>query len=182
LVRWCSALKWDDIYRVWDQVSTLLSIPLALVGFGVTIWQLVKTKNAAEAARGSAESAMRQIRRVSLASLLPQLHRIEDEIDRAVRADSVDLLLAWLSIWRWQAGELRGHLDSKIPAERKIMKSIQASMTIAAEVKGQIIDKRDGSLGVVTVGLRGAIASATKELGSLAAAREFDVKELEIGK
>ncbi|MCG8921287.1 hypothetical protein [Lentzea sp. CC55] len=171
-----SQLKWDEIYKVWDQITTVSSIPLALLGFGVTIWQLIKTKSAAEAARSSAESAVHQMRRGNIIGLLRELHRVEDEIDKAVYHNSVDLLFVWLSVWRWQASELRGYLSESVGDERKVMKAIQASMTVVVNVKSSLVGRENSDLSALTAQLRQVVATVTRELGSLSVVQELDVK------
>jgi hypothetical protein len=160
-------LEGQTLYWWIDHVSTIASAPLALVGFGFTFWQLAKTKSAAESAKASAEETRKQIRRANLLSLLPQLHRIEDEVSSAIRLGSVELVMAWLSLWRWQASEVRGYLNSDVASEKKVMKAIQTSISVAADAKFELIDLLSQDLVKATSAVRKAIASVTGELGSL---------------
>ncbi len=64
-------------YSWIEHISTIAGIPLALIGFAVTIWQLVKTRGAAVAARLAAEKATKNINRTTLLMLVPQLMNVE---------------------------------------------------------------------------------------------------------
>jgi hypothetical protein len=152
-----------------DHISTILSVPLAVLGFGLAIWQIVKTRRAADAAKAAALLALNQVRQLNLAGLLPQLTRIDDEIDRAVQDDSAEILRFWLSQWKWQAGVARGLLDSGNRDEEKIMRLIQSSIVAASDVRRELFGVPSGQLVAATTDLRRSVGRVTSELGMLAA-------------
>lgn len=154
---------------VLDAVNGVTAIPFAVVGFGVTFWQLRKTKDAANAASDAARRAQRQISRGNILMLLPQIQRIEDELERAIQLDQVQLAISWLATWRWQAGQLRGLLPNENNQRRRLHRSLQASISVAAETKIRLLDPAQASdLVAITNAVRAAIAAVTNELGALA--------------
>lgn len=159
----------NELNETMEQVANYSAIPLALIGFGLTLWQLAKTKRAAEAAQESARSAQVAISRNHLLILIPQLQRIEEELERSVRANSIELTLSWLANWRWQAGQLRGFLLASSYDDEKTMRALQSSIAKAAVARKAIIDSKHGDLLKATRPARDAIAVVTNELGMLAA-------------
>jgi hypothetical protein len=164
-------LRLDEKTLYWwiDHVATIASVPLALIGFGVAIWQIVKTRRAADAATAAATSVLEQVQRLSLVRLLPQLTRIDDEIDRAVQVQSVEVLRVWISQWRWQAGEVRGYLDPTVRENEKVMKLIQSSIVAASDARRNLHTVTPDELAAATADLRKLVGRVTGELGVLAA-------------
>ncbi|MER6035473.1 hypothetical protein ABT133_16380 [Streptomyces sp. NPDC001835] len=151
-----------------DAASTWSSIPLAVAGFGVTIWQTIKAKKAAEMAQMSAQEATDRISRSSLLVLLPQLHRAEEQLERAVRDGSVELTISWLYTWRWQAGQVRGLLDESDPIQREMATSLQASISSATSAKEKLIANSSPDIVTATRTVRAAVGKVTGELGAMA--------------
>src|SRR6266571_3879160 len=149
-----------------QQAAEYTAIPFAMIGFGITFWQLSKTRRAAELARDAARLAQSDISRGSLLILIPQLQRVEEELERAVRIDSADMVLSWLGNWRWQAGQARGLLAIASPGNRGILKALQSSLAAAAIVRSHLIDSSDDdSLAAMTRPARDAITNVTNQLG-----------------
>ncbi|MEU3319621.1 MULTISPECIES: hypothetical protein [unclassified Streptomyces] len=157
-----------SFYDLVDKASTYTSIPFAIVGFGVTIWQSWRAASAAEEAKLAAESMRDRISKSSLIMLIPQLVRIEDEIDRALNGNDVGLVVSWLNTWRWQASQARGFLQAAKADDPKVMKALQASITACGEAKNTLVA---GTSNLVqdSAAARKAISKAVGELGSLAA-------------
>ncbi|MFW2239266.1 hypothetical protein ACVH9Z_34315 [Rhodococcus opacus] len=153
------------------------SIPLAVLGFGLAIWQAYEARRAAnraetaaDAAKRAAEESRGQFRLLSAASLLPQLNRLEETIDQAVDKQSLELLLHAVSSWRWQAGMCRGYLDPAREEEAAVMVNIQKSMLALSQLKQSILDFGDSTdWAKETKRARKAIGDVTGELGALAA-------------
>jgi hypothetical protein len=70
----------DQLSR-WGNIASLLGLLVSVLGFGFTIWQVLKTKRVAEAAKEAAEEARLQILRseglVELASALKAMEEIK---------------------------------------------------------------------------------------------------------
>ncbi|QCW77449.1 hypothetical protein EQG64_08005 [Streptomyces sp. S6] len=159
------------IYSFVDAASTWSAIPLTLSGFGVTVWQTTKAKKAAEMAARSAQEAKERIGRSSLLVLLPQLHRAEEQLERAVRDGSVELTISWLSTWRWQASQMRGLLDESDPPQRDIATSLQASISSATSAKEKLISNSNPDVITSTRSVRAAMGKVTGELGAMASSQ-----------
>jgi hypothetical protein len=167
-------LNWTNIYWWVDHLATIFSIPLALIGFGITIWQLKKTKSAAEAAQDAAKDAASsikdQVRAINLASLVPQLIRIENEIERAIGDGSVEILRFWIALWRQHAGEARAYLEATTTGEKRVLRNIQSSISTAADTRSRIHGLNElANLGTITEDLRKVVSRVTGELGTIAA-------------
>lgn len=53
---------------------------ITLLAFGITIWQLVKTRNAADAAEGSASATQKSVARIASLADLPKVANIAQEL------------------------------------------------------------------------------------------------------
>jgi hypothetical protein len=149
-------------------IADISAIPVAVVGFGATIWQTRRARTAAEAARRAAQASRVAMGRASLLVLLPQLHRVEEELERAVRSDGVDLVFVWLGTWRWQAAQTRGLLNIASPREKKVLKLLQTSIMAASTTKAEILTDPQSDLLISTKAVRESISLVTNELGTLA--------------
>jgi hypothetical protein len=158
-----------------DSANTWTSIPFAVIGFGVTIWQTTKAKTAAELANKAAQDVRENIGRASLLVLIPQLHRAEEQLERAVRDQSVDLVLSWLSTWRWQAGQARGLLNENDQLQRDVIISLQESIAAASSAKSKLIDGAAPNVILATRAVRTAVSKVTSELGAMAASYGLQV-------
>jgi hypothetical protein len=163
-------------YSVIEHVSIIGSIPLALTGFGITFWQLLKTKKAAIAARLAAENATRNINRSTFIMLVPQLMTVEGELDEAVRRGSLELTLLSLRTWRSHAVQVRGLLDLVAPGDNpKVLRAIQNSVSSVVSAKSRLTETPGEDLAMATRQVRKAIATVTTELGVLAVAELAEV-------
>jgi hypothetical protein len=162
-------------YDLVEHAATITAIPLALAGFGATIWQTTRARKAAEAASAAATSAKVQMSRANLLLLIPQLQKAEEELERAVTERSLSASIYWLSAWRWQAGLLRAYLSITAPSDRKVLKLIQSSLTIAGSTKNGLVGNISADLIKDTLAVRDAIVLVTTELGALAATQSSEV-------
>ena len=60
---------------------------VSVIGFGVAIWQLIRTANAAVATREAVERTEKRMAINHLLILLPQFRIVEGELDRAAEED-----------------------------------------------------------------------------------------------
>ena len=164
-----------SLYNLFEHAATVTAIPFAIIGFGVTIWQTIKARTAAEAARDAANSAKVQVSRSNLLLLIPQLQKAEEELERAVTGDSTSAVIYWLGIWRWHGSQLRGYLSITLPSDRKILKLLQSSLTVAGATKNQLVGPDAHELAKETKAVRDAIVLVTTELGALAASQSSEI-------
>jgi hypothetical protein len=158
---------------LWHWVETanaICAIPLAAVGFSVTIWQTARARSAADAARAAAESAKSGFRLISAAQLLEHLNGTEQAFIVAVTKQSPDLLLRLVGDWIWHANQCRGFLDAAKRDQKVVMVNIQKSVTQLTSLK-HVVHSFDGSTNwwVKTARARIAIANVTADLGVIAA-------------
>jgi hypothetical protein len=118
-----------------DVLNGWAAIPLQVIGFGLALWQLSKTKSEAVAAKNAALDTQKQIGANLLLVILPQLTQIETHLEWAVSKGDRDAAIHYLGAWRWQAGQVRGHLLEKEDADGDFMVQIQTSIATAADTK-----------------------------------------------
>ncbi|WP_066364616.1 hypothetical protein [Herbidospora mongoliensis] len=163
---------------VVEQVANYSAIPLSLLGFALTLWQLMKARRAAEAARDAALQAQGAIRKNSVLMLIPQLLRTEEELDRAVRDSSVELTMVWLTSWKSQASQLRGFLELASLQNNDVMKALQSSVAKATIVRLDLTQQAKGiNLVLATRAARESISLVTVELSALAAVQATQIGE-----
>jgi hypothetical protein len=182
--RRCKISETPTTYWWIDHASTVLSIPLALLGFGITLWQLVRTKRSAEAALDATRGMQQQVRRLSVVSLLPELHHTDTELHRAIEKKSVELTQLWLATWEKQASQTRGHLmDSPREANRtleiqeslnSLLAALQSSIVAAAAARNDMMNVQPDQLKDATAAVRERIVAVTSQLGELKARHDAE--------
>ncbi len=156
--------------QLWD---IALSLPLTVIGLAATFIQATRARRTAEAARQAAVGAQDRMARSHMLILLPQLHRIEDDLDTAIKEGEVKLILNYLSGWRWQAGQARQILEQEVNPNNKAIRAITKSVALATRTKLDIVASEAAgtstqpALVTATRPLSEAIAAATSELGAL---------------
>jgi hypothetical protein len=143
----------------------LSALVITVLGFAATLFQLARTRRAADAAANAVANAERRMARSYMLVLLPQLTRAESELDDAVAQGSQDGVVRGLSAWRWQAGQMRGFLATDEGDRTELLEAIQLSVTLASEAKSRVLN--GGDLLKVTAQARAAISSVTGEAGTL---------------
>lgn len=118
-----------------NNVNGALAIPLQLLGFSLALWQIRKAVTSADAAKEASTRAEAQISGNLLLVILPQLNQTETNVEWAVSRSDRDAAIHYLGSWRWQAGQLRGHLGRQGSASDELMTQIQASIAAAADTK-----------------------------------------------
>jgi hypothetical protein len=145
----------------------LVGTLLAAVALAVAIFQLRHTQTALEAATDAIETTQRSLATNQLLTLIPQLQRIETELDDAAREDDRKaghrLLVAWRNLATDAQGVLAGHPARDVSVEEPIRTSI-VQVTVA---KANLIEKKM-SCKRATETARAAIAAACADLGVFA--------------
>ena len=123
---------------MYDWLSPLnawASIPLQVLGFGLAFWQIGKTRKAANAAKTAALGAQSQIASNLLLVVLPQLNQIESNLEWAIGNSNRTAVVHYLGSWRWQAGQVRGHLERQGQEDEDFLALLQSSIATAADTK-----------------------------------------------
>lgn len=87
-----SALQWIATNHIGD-LASLAGVAISIVGFIVTVWNVVRSRSAAERAESAASEARRIVRRYEAVSELSAAIAIMEEIKRLHRVGQVDILL-----------------------------------------------------------------------------------------
>jgi hypothetical protein len=89
-----------EFVRTWTPFVSITAPILTLIGIGVTLWQVVKSRSAAEAAKKSVDRASRKFytfklsRATKLSSELPQLLRTDKKVLAIDRAEALSDLIS----------------------------------------------------------------------------------------
>lgn len=149
-------------------VNAWASLPLAFVGFWIAIVQIRKTRKVADAAKLAAMNTESKIVGNLLLVVLPQLAQTETNLEWAIGKNDATAAMHYLGSWRWQAGQVKGHLLSQSDAPIDLLSMIQTSITTAADTKLSLqvenvdIKKRSKAA-------QQAIAAVTGQIGELSA-------------
>ncbi|MGE2717892.1 hypothetical protein ACQI4L_27855 [Mycolicibacterium litorale] len=173
---WQKGVTVEVVKHGFEWANLYLQLPLGIAGFWFAIVQIrqakaaaSEAKDAAEAAQVAADRTREQFRTASASSLLPQLLRLDEAVDRAIETRSAPLLIHVILTWRWQAGLCREYLDGSVPLEKEVMTKIQGSILAATTLKGELLRfKKDTDWVKATSRFRTAIGEVTSDLGSLA--------------
>ncbi|KZE43262.1 hypothetical protein [Microbacterium sp. T32] len=124
-----------------------LQLAVAVLGFGVAIWQLVRTANAtAKSARALGQRLIAN----DLLVLLPDLEHLEDALDAAVKTTKPDKVGTALAEYARKAQRIHGHLKAT-PAfsGADLVDLIEASVKEARTAKEALYE--GGTIDVVAV-------------------------------
>lgn len=157
---------WLDFANAWA------AIPIAIIGFAWAIIQASRAQGSAAAAQAAAESTQSQIGSNLLLVVLPQLREIETNLEWAVKwaitsGDSTSVS-HYLGAWRWQAGNVRGHLKADDETNEDFLTKLQSSIAIAADTKFAL-QTPEADVAKRTRAVMQAIAQVTGSLGELTA-------------
>lgn len=125
-------LSWADPI---GNVSSVLGLFISLVGFGITIWTLQKTKGAAEAAKEEAERVRLELRKASAISDFSVVVSMLDEIKRLQR------LKAWSSLPDRYSGirqKLIALRTAGFALDDAKMSSIQNAITVTSKIENDL--------------------------------------------
>lgn len=95
---------------------SLAGLLVSVVGFGLTIWQLVRTANAAEATRAAIIGANKRMLLNHLLVLLPQMRSLESDLDLAIAANDLPSAVRALNGFSHAANQIASLLDTEADA------------------------------------------------------------------
>lgn len=152
-----------DTFQDW---LALIGFVLTIVGFGLTFWQLRRTKRVAEATQETVYKATDRVRYNQLLVLLPQLQNLEPELDTAVREDDSRVAARTLVRWNQLASQVRGILSTMGVEYEETALDLTKSCEAAASAKGDLVDET-GLVKDVTKEARALMASLSTALGGI---------------
>ncbi len=143
-----------------DTVVTWIGLALAIVGIGITIWQLQKTKSAAEAARDAVRNSEARTAGNLLLSALPGLLSLEIALKDALFDGRNVEAIRILTQWRHKAAEVEGLVRRNRPRSMALADRLVAAVTVASDADRVLSGASGGDLAQLDVTLH-AIAQAT---------------------
>jgi hypothetical protein len=146
----------------WASIAGLVGVLIALV-------QLVRTRSTLKATQTAINRTERHLALNHLLFLLPQLQRLEGDLDVAVENDQRDTVIRQLVEWRRLASEIHGLVDGQPFSEPPRTDQLRQSVTSAAVTKRQLVGSSQRSLKATTESVRDDIAAACEYAGSLSA-------------
>lgn len=157
-----------SIEGVFSDINLYAALPLTVTGLAVAIWQARKARDAAEAAEAAAKETKGILANNYLLVLLPQLQRIEQDLEVAIGNDDHRLVVYHLGSWRWQAGQVRHLIEGDPRVKTRVVKAIQQSIALTAQTKLDLLEDQSDLPGK-TRSARESITVVTGELGGLVA-------------
>lgn len=143
------------------------AIPIGIIGFGITIFQIMRTKSIARAALRAAKEAKRGLGGEHLTLLVPVLVRIEGELDESASKGDLTLALHSLREWRWNCIQIKKVLLQSYPEKEAIAKNLQHSISSCVEAKETLLRSADSSVYEATLRARNSISRVTNDFGDL---------------
>ncbi|OZC67021.1 hypothetical protein CH276_07440 [Rhodococcus sp. 06-470-2] len=171
-------------FFVW--ANLWLALPLGIIGFAITLWQVLDAKKAAnraksaadaaeDAAKEASKAARSQVRSIQVASIGPHLMRLEENIDSAIERQSSELLNVSIVNWRLQATTYKQFLDPNIPNELALSKKIQKAILPVNALKLSIISFDNSTdWASETEKVRKAVNEVTAEVGAIIAQQSIE--------
>lgn len=162
------------IWELLGRIADVSAVPGILTGFAITIWQLVKTRNAAVAAQVAAQDARAAVGRNSAFVLIPQLQQIEVKLRSEINGYSREAASDQLMEWRRRASHLRGLLKASNMADEDLLVKFQRSMSLASQTQSDLTDESNIDLKATTKDVLNAIAAVTDDLGEMASVQGIE--------
>lgn len=153
--------------KVGDWLS-LAGLVVTLVGFGIAIWQLIRTANAAEATKRAIERTEKRMALNHLLVLLPQFRLIENDLDSAAQDDDRPLARRSLVAYAHFAAEVATILQGQDKVDQTLVIDLQTSATQASRTKASLIDSAGKNTKQLTKDIRDRISGLSIHIGTLA--------------
>lgn len=138
---------------------------LSVAGLALAIWQVYRTRKAVDAANSAIQRTQRQLAIHQALVVIPQLQKLEGDIDLAVSGGTREAAIRYLAEWRRLASDVCGLVGTH--ASEEIVRTVQQSAVAAGEAKSLILSPSNELL-PNTDHARARIAAACEGLGTLA--------------
>jgi hypothetical protein len=142
---------------------------LSLVGLAIVIWQIWRTGRIANATKVAVEEATKRVGIYNVLLIIPELSRLEKEIEDAVQADQGTTLRRLLKDWRELATDFRGSLTNESISSPTLEHQIRESVTLAMIAKQTTMSAAGPNLFQSTKKVRRSIEEVCVEARLLAA-------------
>jgi hypothetical protein len=141
---------------------SIIGLFITVVGFALTIWQLVRTANASEESVKAIKRTEQRMALNHLLVLLPQLQNIENDLDHAIEVNDRNWAIRTLVTCKNVASEVAALLEDQDSVDQQVVAALVSTSKIAATAKSDIISRETQSIADLTIDVR-------RELSGLAA-------------
>lgn len=125
----------------------IIGLIVTTIGFGVTIWQLVRTANASIATKKAIEATARRMSLNHLLVLLPQLRVIEGDLDAAMAEDDRKLAIRTLVNYSHTANQVASLLETEGEAvDGDLITRLRSSASEAGRAKSALVTSSRGTV------------------------------------
>jgi hypothetical protein len=121
-----------------DWVS-IAGLGVSVVGFSLTIWQLVRTANATRATAATIDKATRRMGVNHLLVLLPQLRMVENDLDAAIADNDPKLAARSLVSFSYTANQVASLLEGQDDFDLKFVELLRGSAHAASSAKSVLV-------------------------------------------
>lgn len=162
-----------------DAIGAWIGFAVSIAGFVITIWQLQKTKSAAESARDAVIATEARVGRDLLLSVLPRLLEIEGQLTRTLNDGRLQDAGVMLLEWRNAAAEAeallrrRNRENSTADALVTAIPAISDARILLSEA---LVHGENPSLETAFRVITIACSAVSAELARLKAYTEVDVR------
>ena len=140
---------------------------VAVLGLGFAGWQLLRTANATVASQKALEQ---RLLHNDLLVLLPEMHLLEDAVERAVRAGDRDASSEALMTYSRRASAVVGELKlHSTLADSKATKSLAAAGKMAGDVKQSLYDEPHPAVAPEVAPAQERMRAASREISEVIA-------------
>lgn len=141
----------------------IAGLAVSALGFGLTVWQLVKTANAAVATKDAIVAANKRMVLNHLLVLLPQLTTIEADLDTAIADNDRNDAVRALIKFSHTANQVAALLDAQSAEDKEsaLIAELRAAAKNASASKGVLVSGPTKSLKVVLSAVDAEIGSVT---------------------
>lgn len=152
-----------------DTIVTWIGLALAIAGIGIALWQLQKTRSAAEAARDAVEKSEARIATNLLLSALPRLLDLELQLKSALARQEIQDADRILTQWRHAAGEAEALLRRNRPQSADLADLLVEAIAVLSQSDDVLEGGLSPSLRETIRVLARATSRASGELGAMQA-------------
>jgi hypothetical protein len=145
----------------------MVGLVVTVTALGVTIYQTMKTRGAAEATRESVRGTLGKLARDEMLGIIDDLKRIDRDLQAAIDAGHSKTIVGdRLADWRDKASGLWQLIAGDEDVRGAIRDELLQSAKQAAELKGKL-PAEAAQLGRATANLRGEISRVCGELATV---------------
>ncbi len=149
----------------YDALSSFLGLGVTIIGFGITIFNVVKSKSAARSAEFAANKALASVKYFDIVEALSRAISIVEEIQRLNRAAEWKVLLDRHINFRSMVISIKGQNINLNESQQSILQSsIQHSATMSHKIETFLENNRSPT-GVAT--MNKILSELSGRLGSL---------------